>query len=202
MLEILDEAQDDTDGAKLWERLLSEGFSPDLDGARGWNVSLEGSSESERGLVAEIPFGDRNNRRAMLFFSRFRSKVRTGAGVYASSSGAGRGFEASESSAEDAIKILEVVGGVATHTETVTNPYAAGSSAFEFSETCDACCVCENVYGYLYAGGCSLGGYFACGAACAPFANIACPAICAVVFGAVCIAGAELSMDEACADYC
>lgn len=207
MLEIFSEAQSDAGGAELWERLLDEGFSPELEEARGWNVSLESSSGSERGFVARIPFRDRDDVRATLLFSRFESRVRAGVGVYASAgrngpSGAGREFEESASSASDSIKVLEVVGGEATHTETVANPHAAGSSSFGFSGSCDDCCVCGNVYQYLYAGGCSLGGYFACGAACAPFANVACPAICAVIFGAVCIAGADLSVEEACADYC
>lgn len=196
------EVQNDASGKRLWERLAEDGFIPEFEQAQGFDVSVTSSSGTKRGGVARIPFRGVDGRRALIFFSRFGVLKRTGAGIYGSSGG----------SSSDSIEVLEVVDGEAVHTQTVANPHASGTAASASSAssyyasstetTCDDCCICENVYEYLYAGGCSIGGFFACSAACAPFANIACPAICALVFGAICVAGADLSVEEACVDYC
>ncbi len=201
-MRLFTEVQDDGGGKRLWERLAGYSFIPEFEQAQAFYVSVTTSSGTKRGGVARIPFRGADGRRALIFFSRFGLSKRAGAGIYGSSGGGSPG---------DGIEVLEVVDGEAVHTQTVANPHASGSAgassassyyASSTQTTCDDCCICENVYEYLYAGGCSIGGFFACSAACAPFANVACPAICALVFGAICVAGVDLSVEEACVDYC
>ncbi|MCF8012506.1 MAG: hypothetical protein K9L17_14095 [Clostridiales bacterium] len=160
---------------------------------------------SKKGKVVTITLDSPN--KIQILFAKHKNKVKLGAGVFKDIDG------------EKMVEVYDLVDEKVYNTSTITwendipninwksGPYASigkEKQKQDVSTQATSCQICKYVCNAIYSAGCGLTGYFLCNSACAPFGTVACPIICAVVYGVICTTGSTLNCPDMCGDldYC
>lgn len=175
---------------KLKAMLIEKGYKPKIHETRVNMISLKNESDVSKGIVVEMPFEKDPNSdigRIIVVTKGDNIKVRAGTIKKVGNS--------------TNIEVFEYKNGEIS-TQRIVNDNGIISIDGEVVTASSDCSMCLTVCEYVYAGGCSLGGYFVCVAACAPIGNVACLPICGVIYALICVYLSNESCPNLCSSYC
>lgn len=175
---------------KLKAMLIEKGYRPKIHEIRVNMISLKKESDVSEGLVVEMPFEkDPNSDIGRILVITNGDNIKAGAGT----------IKKVDNSTN--IEVFEYKNGeISTQRIEIDNGMiSVDGKVVTDSSDCSTCLtVCE----YVYAAGCSLGGYFVCVAACAPIGNVACLPICGVIYALICVYLSNEQCPTLCEPYC
>jgi hypothetical protein len=184
------EALSNTEVKNLKAILIERGYKPKIDRSIANKLILENESGTSEAVVVEITFEkDPSSDIGRIIFTSTGDKTKVGAGIVK---------KVGDTITVDA---FEYKNGELS-TQTIKNDNGIISIDGVVIAASSSCDMCISVCNYIYGAGCGLSGYFVCLAACAPFGNVACGPICAVIWALICVYGAGESCPVLCQGYC
>lgn len=175
----------------LKEMLIEKGYKPKINEAAANKLIFKNESNVLEAVVVEIYFEkDPGSDIARIFFTSNGEKTKVGAGT----------IQKIDNSTN--IEVFEYKNGEISTQKIVNDNGIISIDGKVVTASSDDCSMCLSVCQYVYAAGCSLGSYFLCIAACAPFAYAACIPICGVIYALICVYLANEQCPDLCEVYC
>ncbi|TFH46574.1 MAG: hypothetical protein E4G94_02125 [ANME-2 cluster archaeon] len=176
---------------KLKAMLIEKGYKPKIHETRVNMISLKNESDFSKGLVVEMPFEkDPNSDIGRIIVVTNGDIIKVGAGTIKKVGNSTN------------IEVFEYKNGEISTQKIVNDNGIISIDGNVVTASSDDCSTCLTVCEYIYAGGCTLGGYFLCVAACAPIGNIACIPICGVIYALICVYLSNEQCPVLCDSYC